>query len=265
MAVLIRKLDGKSHLPPRRTLIYADSGAGKTYLTGTAQDSPDLKDVLVCDIDGGSTTLLGRGDIAAATTRLPQDVEDVLWMIQSRDAAVAGIKTLVLDGGSELQKRDLQEIAAVAVAKNKREDKDASELQDYKINKSRILRIFRMARDLPVNVIITAWAKKTYPKVPGTKQEDKSREPTLIVPDFTDGVMDVLRGYVDDVWYLYHDVDTNARKLITSNLGPIVAKTRLDSFAERLGQTTADGKWLPIVDNPNLTEIYKLYKSAVGQ
>lgn len=260
---VIKKLKATDTVPPRRILVYGDSGVGKTHLIGTAQSVAEMADVLVCDIDAGTSTLMGS-DIATATTRTTQAVEQVIWLLAQRDPSVAHIKTLVLDGGSELQKRDLADIAAKATQKDedKRPEQDLNELQDYKLNKSRLLRVFRMARDLPVNLIISAWAKRTYPKVPGTKQANKDVGPTQVCPDFTDGVMDALRGYVDDLWYLMYDANTNKRMLITSNYGPVVAKTRNAVFASKL-TTLKDGKALPYIEEPNFSAIFASYKEAL--
>lgn len=267
MAVSIRKLSASTVAPTRRILIYGDSGAGKTHLIGSAQDTKGMKDVLVADIDGGSGTLISRGDVSSAAARSAANVEEILWLLAQRKPEVANIGTLVLDGGSELQKRDLADIAAKAAASPsgaRNRDQDLNELQDYKLNKSRLLRIFRMARDIEgINLIITAWAKKTMPKVPGTKQVDKDAAPTMITPDFTDGVMDALRGYVDDVWYLYYDTTSGVRRMVTSNYGPVVAKTRGSEFAARLGQNSKDG-FVPIVDDPSFPKIWALYDEVLG-
>lgn len=261
----IKKLSADDAPLTRRILIYGDSGAGKTHLVGSAQLVDGMRDVLVCDIDSGSATLVGS-DVSATATRTPQAVEQVLWLLAQKDKSVAHIRTLVLDGGSELQKRDLADIAAKAAQEttSRERDKDLNELADYKLNKSRLLRIFRMARDIPgINLVITAWAKKTFPKIPGTKQTNKDAGPTLVCPDFTDGVMDTLRGFCDDVWYLYYDTGTSKRRLVTSNYGPVVAKTRNANFAKKLTSTTKEGEVIPIIEEPEFSTIWKLYTEAV--
>jgi len=263
MAIVIKKLSVKTAAPTRRILLYGDSGAGKTHLIGTAQDTAGMKDVLVGDIDGGSATLIKRGDIDHAGTRTTQGVEEMLWLLAQRKPEVANIGTLVLDGASELQKRDLADIAAKA-SKTGSRDQDLNELQDYKLNKSRLLRIFRMAKDIEgINLIITGWAKKGFPKIPGTKQSNKDAPPSIIAPDFTDGVMEALRGYVDDVWYIYYDREAGVRRLVTSEYGPVVAKTRGADFAAKLGQTTKDG-FVPVMDDPSFPKIWGLYDEAMG-
>lgn len=43
------------------TIIYGDTGAGKTYLLGTALDYEPTSPFLILDVDGGSKTLRGKG------------------------------------------------------------------------------------------------------------------------------------------------------------------------------------------------------------
>lgn len=223
-----------------------------------------MANVAVCDIDAGTATLEERGDIATKSTRTVRSIEEVLWKFAQKDPVVAHIHTLALDGGSEAQKRDLADIAAAGAQSKKTRDQDLNELADYKLNKSRLLRVFRMARDIEgVTLVITAWAKKTLPKIPGTNQTNKDALPTSIVPDFTDGVSDTLRGYCDDVWYYFYDEQTKTRKLVTANYGPVVAKTRNAKFAANMGYTDKEtGAFIPVVDNPTFPDIVARYKKA---
>lgn len=262
MTLQIKKLTSKGTSLARRTLIYGDPSAGKTMLSGTAQDVPEMRDILVADMDGGSITLRSRGDVSAVDTRNVTNVEQLLWMLIDKKPEVAGIGTLVLDGCSELQKRDLADIATAEAKKSstreKPRDADRNELLDYRVNQTRMLRIFRMARDIPdINVIATCWAKKTFPKTPDGKQK-KDSQPTMIVPDLTAGVMDTVLGAFDNVWYLFHDPETDQRHLITNNYNVVRAKTRDEGVAKLL--CNKDG--LPILTNPSFPVIYDAYKAV---
>jgi hypothetical protein len=268
MTLPITRMDATTDVvPPRRILIYGDSGCGKTRLIGSAQKVPELADVLVLDLDKGTATLAGTA-VSAVPARTAQDVESVLWLLKQGHPSVAQFKTVVLDGCSELHKRDLSEQAARATAKDadKRPDQDKNEVQDWGVSNNRLVRLIRMARDLPVPLVIfTAWAKKTFPKIPGTKQADKTAQPTQIEPDFADGLNKYMRGLSDDVWYLYHDPSSDKRFLVTNNYGTVTAKTRSSdeiSFAKKL-TTLKDGKTLPYIEEPNFSAIWTLYKEAL--
>jgi phage nucleotide-binding protein len=234
-------------------MLYGDSNAGKTFLAGTAQDVPELSPVVVANIDKGATTLLSRGDIQVADISNASDAEELLWMLARKDPSVANVKTLVMDGTSELQKLDLADIALSEANKSgSKRDKDANELRDYMKNKNKLLRILRMARDISgITLILTAWAAKTYPN------DNKNSDPSAVFPDMTAAVRSTLVGYMDDVFYLAYDAKADKRYLYTGSMGPVFAKCRDAAVAAQL-QT--EGK--PYLVNPTFTDIYKAYRRA---
>ena len=84
-------------------LIYGDPGSGKTHLAGTAQDSPQMADVHLFNIDGGLMTLAQRGDIHATDVHSVDELEREMHRIASGDAKYEGVRTVVIDNVSELQ------------------------------------------------------------------------------------------------------------------------------------------------------------------
>lgn len=245
----------------RRIAIYGDTGSGKSYLAATAQDVAEMADVAVLDLDGGSATIMARGDVAGDTARTIGEVEAVLWKFIQRDKEVAHIKTLIMDGVSEMAKKDIEDISTAEALKSSKRDRDEAALLDYRKSKARMLRVLRMARDLKdVNLIITLWAKKTYPNLPGTKIADKTLPPTIITPDIADSLQPML-GFVDDFWYLFEDPNHD-RWLVTANYHNVRAKTRVKPFADRL-TTDIDGQRAPLVKNPDFTMLNALYKESL--
>ena len=91
-------------------MIYGDPGSGKTFLAGTAQDSPYMADVHVFNIDGGMMTLAQRGDIHATDVRSVADLERELHSLAARDEKYATTKTVVIDNVTELQTLALEGI-----------------------------------------------------------------------------------------------------------------------------------------------------------
>lgn len=259
--IQIRKLT-TTDLPFRRKiLIYGEPGAGKSFLAGQAQDVPEMADVLLLDCDGGSSTLLSRGDISAASTRTADDAEAVLWMVANKDPAVASVRTVVLDGLSELSRRFLADLAVSEAQKNGKRDQDANELRDYMKTKNRMLRILRLARDIPTNLVITTWASKTYPLKPGTQQQDTSLEPTIITPDVSNSIRTTLMGLVDDVFYLHAD-GSGKRYLYTGAYGTVQAKMRDAAVAAQF-TTEIDGKGaVPVLINPSMPDLFRRYRAA---
>lgn len=256
--VTLKKANSKPAFQ-RRILIYGASGAGKSHLVGTLADVSEMKEVLVLPLDGGEATLSGKDLILAENTRKLKDAEEVLWNVVKRDGDYAKIKTVVLDGISEAAKRELQEIADAAAKNNSKRDRDENQLRDYQLRNGRLLRLIRMARDIPgITLIMTAWPKITYPKV--GEMVDTTLPPLSITPDFSDKLTDTVLGAADDVWALR--VDNDGRRLLyTGDYQAIRAKTRNSAFAAQLG-TTKDGQFFPVLVNPDFQTIVDAYYRA---
>lgn len=245
----------------RKILISSDPGVGKSHLIGTIQSCAPMADLLHVDLDGGAATLLSRGDISGTTARNVADVEEVLGMIARKDPAVAGIKTVALDGLSELARREVADIATLAAKGNSKRDPSANELRDYMLVKNRMLRILRMARELPITVVLTAWTKRVYPNKPGTTTPDTSAAVQSIVPDVSESIRSTLSGLVDDSWVYVYDAASNKRYLYTGNAGVVVAKTR-DSVVAAQFTTEIEGKVLPVVVDPTFSDLFARYQAA---
>ncbi len=182
-----------------------------------------------------------------------------MWLLASNDPSVANIRTVVLDGVTELQRTDLAQIAESEAEKKKARDIDMSELQDFKRNKARMLRVLQMARDLNRNVIVTSWAKKKFPNIPGTQQANKDAPPTQITPDIGNAILNTLLGFVDNVFYLFmHD---DVRYLVTNKYNNVDAKCRDVAVAAAL-TTVKEGKPVPYLVNPTLSDVYARIKGA---
>jgi hypothetical protein len=246
----------------QKIMIYGPPGCGKTFLAGSAQAVPALRDVMVLNLDGGAKRTLTSAEHAGIflddEARKAKDVEAELWKLASKAPGYETIKTLVLDGSSEVAKLELADIQAEAAKRGQRADADESQLRDFMIRQSRMLRVLRMARDIPgVTVILTAWAKEVFPK--GIDRKDPAARPTQVAPDFTDAISLTLQGYMDAVWYL-HEAN-GERSLVTQSHGVITAKTRGREFAQELG-TTRDGKFVPVMKDPTLEKIFAAFTRA---
>ena len=240
-------------------LIYGDTGAGKTYLAGTAQDVPNMADVHVFNVDGGIMTLASRGDIRATDIHSVDDLEQELFKIANKDPKYANTKTVIIDNITELQTLALENIAmreyASRVKKNKTYSIDEVYLEDYGVAGKQLARVLRGFRDLPIHVIYIAHRK------------DKMRAGTNILeeskPNLTDKLGTAVMGYMDFVWYLYtademvgdenlgYRTETH-RYLLTQPMNNFAAKTRGSEFAQRLGA---------VIKDPNMVDIMQVYKN----
>ena len=256
--------------PRMNKVIWGPPGCGKTTLAATAQDHPQMGDVLFIDIEGGLVSCAHRGDIRFVDVKTNEDgtpcldvianMEAVYWNIVQKKPGFDTIGTVVIDSVTELQQMDLANIAAIEYEKYKKKIadnprkmktikpvvKDRISLDYYGLNTSRMKRILRMYRDGPFNLICTALMKKRY------DSESETAPPTEIGPSLTPGVSDSLRGMVDFCWALY--LDGNTRKLMTAPTGVYQVKTRGPRFQAEIGDT---------VTNPHLGEMYDAYVNSI--
>ena len=243
-------------------LVYGDPGSGKTYLAGTAQDSPFMADVHVFNIDGGMMTLAQRGDIHATDVRSVADLERELHSLAARDEKYATTRTVVIDNVTELQTLALEGITTAEYSSRKKKDRtytiDQVYLEDYGLAGKQIARVLRGFRDLPVHVIYIAHRKDRMR--PGTNVLEESK------PNLTEKLSTSVMGYMDFVWYLYtadeqvpegegFRTETH-RYMLTQPMNNYAAKTRGSEFAEAIG---------PVVRDPNLASLMEVYQSVSGQ
>lgn len=240
-------------------LIYGDPGSGKTYLAGTAQDSPQMADVHVFNIDGGMMTLAQRGDIHATNIRSVEDLERELHALASGDPKYENTKTVVIDNVTELQTLALEGITSAEYNNRRKKDRtytiDQVYLEDYGLAGKKIARVLRGFRDLPVHVIYIAHRKDRMR--PGTNVLEESK------PNLTEKLSTSVMGMMDFVWYLYvadeqiPDGDSfrseTHRYLLTQPMNQFAAKTRGSAFAEAIG---------PVVRDPNLAQLMDIYQSV---
>lgn len=231
-----------------KVLVYGDAGVGKTSLAATATQNKAMEKTLIVNVEGGMLSITGSGAMATEQIKSIKDVEDIMWALSSKQEGFEHYNTCVIDSGTELQTLDLEEIAEAARKKNSSREVDTVYLEDYGKSTTRLKRIFRHFRDLPMNVIVTALVKREMPPM-----QSQKRDPIRVLPQFTAKLGDSLMGYVDAVWYMYED--DGVRHLLTQPEGPYMAKTRGHNFSAAIGKD---------VENPNLSELYDILQKTEG-
>jgi len=94
----IERPEDSSHI---NMIIYGESGSGKTYLGGTAQDCEDASPVLYIDFEGGTETLRGKPiDIVRPKNWI--DIQNIYdFLVNENDK----YRSVVIDSLTELQKK----------------------------------------------------------------------------------------------------------------------------------------------------------------
>lgn len=224
-------------------LVYADPGAGKTYLLGTADDDPRTKPYLHIDIDGGTktikhklTTKTRKGIDKKTIRNLDQLTELYNRLIASIKNGRLYYKTVGLDNLSELADLDMKTIMRKAYENNPdKVDVDVPSQREWGKSRSHMRNIVRAFRDLPCNVIFTAHV--------ATLQEEG--QPTKYFPGFAGKLKTDLPGFVDVVGHLRPIVQGEeiVRKLQVQGTNRVIAKDRTSALGTVVENPTIPMMW----------------------
>lgn len=217
-------------------LIYGEPGAGKTYLACTAPKPL----VLLTEPSVSSPTMLA----VLRDLGVDPDVWEILDLDDLEQAfsfLIGGkhkYETVVIDSLTDLYRRMMQAIIESSIARRPSRDPDVPEQGDWFKVQERIRHVARSFRDLPMHVIFTALVmdiRNDVRRVPLVQPKSLAQE----LPAYCN-----LVGYlaVQELEGKYH------RRLLVTPTDIYVAKN-------------PGGSLPPIVDNPNLTNIFKAVAS----
>lgn len=223
-------------------LVYGNSGMGKTRLAGTADSVPEMRKVLILDVEGGTLTLTHSNPnvdiVRVATWKEVQAVYDELY------AGNHDYSTIVLDSLTEIQKFNMYNVMddLKKDPKNSERSIDVPSMREWGINLEQMRKFVRAFRDMPINTIFTALAK-----------EEKNQKTGMIhkKPSLSGKLADEVAAFLDIVCYMYvKELDGQMqRMLLTTSTDEYVAKDRT-------------GKLPLVIQNPTMTEIYKHIEST---
>lgn len=227
-------------------LVYGDPGVGKTYLAGTAQDSPLTSPVLVADIEGGLTTLRHRKDIDTKSIRSMKELEKLYNDLYAsiKDGKIY-YGTVAIDSLTELADLAMRVTMKAAYQRSpEKVDIDVPSQREWGIVRNQIRLIVRAFRDLPCHVVYTAQV--------ATLQEEG--QPTKYFPGLSGKLRTEIPGFMDVVGYYYSEANEGVidRILQVQGTRRVVAKDRTGALAPKTGK----------IENPTLPMMWDLIHSA---
>lgn len=216
------------------SLIYAESGTGKTVLCGSAHVVPEMAPVLLIDIEGGTLSLEDfYPDVHVVRVESWSQLQKVYDKLYSGES---GYHTVVVDSLTEAQKFSMQEIMRKSRKEDPTIDPDVPRMRDWGKNIEQIRRFVRGMRDLPMNVIFTALA---------AQDKDDSTGKLQVRPSFNGKVGGEIPAFMDTVFYMYIKEfnGQQQRLLLTKKTDRYLAKDR-------------SNKLPPIIEDPTMETIY---------
>jgi AAA domain-containing protein len=178
--------------PYLNMLIYGDSGTGKTYLGGSADEVPAMRPLLIVDVEGGTETLrqpFPDIDIVRVESwKQMQQVYDELHRSQG-----AGYETVMVDSLTEVQKFNMDQIMKELVERRPDLDPDVPSMREWGKNLTQMRKFVRAFRDLPMHTIFTAL----------TRTDKDNNDRTLYLPSLSGKLAGEVAAFLDVVGYYY--------------------------------------------------------------
>lgn len=221
-------------------LYFGPPGHGKTRLVGSAAQDERTAPILILDFEGGTDSLAGMPgegtDYFIERVRTWEDYNTQFARLQANDE---GFKSTGVDSAAETHIGAL--LTILDQEKNRRNDKDALQIQDYGKAMIQMRRFVREFRDLDMHVFFTAHSK----------EETDPREGLVTVPSFSGKMAYEIPGMLSLSGYLALATDDEGKtyqSLLLNNYAKIRTKVRMP-----WGVPPPDE-----IDHPTVTRIFDI-------
>jgi hypothetical protein len=232
--------------PALNILIYGQSGTGKTTLCGSSDDVPEMRNVLVVDLEGGTESLRNNyGDVDTVRVKSWKEMQAVYDELHRGQH---GYNTVVIDSLTECQKFNMYTIMQNLVNKKtdegKEVDPDIPSVREWGKNIEQMRKFVRAFRDLPMHTIFTCLEQ--------TKVDEKTGA-VQIKPMLSGKLADEVAAFLDVVLYYYV-------KEMPAQDGeePELKRILLSRKTARHTAKDRTGKLPMLMVDPNMQSIYDL-------
>jgi hypothetical protein len=229
----------KDRLRTMNILIYGESGVGKSILSASADAVPEMRPVLVIDIEGGTLSLTHTyPEVHVVRVKSWKELQ---LLYNELHAGNHNYRTIVIDSLTETQKFGMYSIMRDVIEKDDERDPDIPSMREWGKNIEQTRRLVRGFRDLEMNTIFTALAKSDKDQRTGT---------TTKKPYLSGKLADEVAAFLDIVVYYYvknvqeEGNTVTKRLLLTTATDTLVAKDR-------------SGKLPMVIESPTMKTIYK--------
>jgi hypothetical protein len=239
--------------PNVNMLIYGRPGAGKTYLTATAQRSSLMSPMMYISAEAGASTIKQvardiqvvpdpntRGSITWEELEVVYDELD-RQCYNTKDGC--DFRTVAIDTGTELQKINMVWVMKQTLADHPDRDPDVPGLHDWGKSTNRMRTVIRNFRDLPLNFIFVCH-----------EQEDRDNRGLLWKkPDLPGKLANQAAAFFDQVMYLYTKQVSEGDETKSAEVKRILMTGALEGYVTK----DRSGNLPLLVVDPDMSKLYE--------